>query len=90
MALVMALGLAGCGGKGKDAETPANTATETPAEGTGAETGGETPAAPTGGDAGAGADTCVADCEQRNMARAVSADIIRKDCEAECAKQPSE
>jgi hypothetical protein len=35
--------------------------------------------------ADAGADPCVAACLQRDMARAVSGDIIRKDCEQECS-----
>ena len=103
LVLVLVLGFAlSCGGANKgshDGDEKTDPAGDT---GAGAEPRGKTsddalapaadPAPPDeGGDDGVDGqdDECIKACLERNMARAVAAEIIRQDCETECADTQS-
>lgn len=92
-----ALSLAGCGGgqsadpgdkKLRQADPDSQTDPE-PAGKVSGETPDPPPETPVADPEPARDDACIKACIDRNMARAVAAEQIRKDCEAECADTQS-
>lgn len=92
LCVALLLSLSACQGEKKEdvsSEVPETSAGETTEEANNAETTApaekETAAtAPAEDSADGASDDCVAKCVQRNQMKAVGADQIERDCEAEC------